>query len=437
VLCYCRLLVVFEALKGMAAISASCGCKGVRTCFACEQVASLVSRPVASSVRRRAADAERAISFNWCPECQACIVNQSHLPSDWTTEVSVHVKSGHRMLVVRRSSAYTFCSDGYPFRGDVVEALNGQSTQLTSIADKICSKPLDMDAELYGRAALLSSCFTGAHLFSEFLDESQEVAFIDDMQRRDWKPSQSGRRKLDFGPSVNFKRKKVKLADSFKGLPGVVRPYVDSLLSDKSTSTVLRNFVPVECGVIEYDPIAGAAIERHFDDTWLWGERLVTLSLAAAATMTFSLDCSDESHALARVGAAFQTLASELSSTSKAGPRTSKVAKTSQADCIEKVIEESAYGEVSSGSGGGGGDGDVSFSASKPLVEVRVVLPARSVLVIEGAAREAWEHAIHRDDINATRTSITLRELTPEFLPGGARAAEGAAMVARAATYLG
>ena len=52
-------------------------------------------------------------------------------------------------------------------------------------------------------------------------------------------------------------------------------------------------------------------------------------------------------------------------------------------------------------------------------VQVAVLLPRRSLLVISSDARNEWKHAIHREDITERRVSIGLRELTPEFLPGG------------------
>ena len=47
-----------------------------------------------------------------------------------------------------------------------------------------------------------------------------------------------------------------------------------------------------------------------------------------------------------------------------------------------------------------------------PVLEcIRVPLPARSIAVVHGPARFAWQHAILPDDIRGVRTSITLRTL--------------------------
>eukprot|EP01066_Platyproteum_vivax_P017942 Platyproteum_vivax@DN7459_c0_g1_i10.p1 len=39
---------------------------------------------------------------------------------------------------------------------------------------------------------------------------------------------------------------------------------------------------------MEYTPERGSAIDPHFDDFWLWGERLLTLNLLTNTTLTFS-----------------------------------------------------------------------------------------------------------------------------------------------------
>jgi hypothetical protein len=46
-------------------------------------------------------------------------------------------------------------------------------------------------------------------------------------------------------------------------------------------------------------------------------------------------------------------------------------------------------------------------------------------------------HAILRQHVQHRRVSLTLRELTPIFLPGGEQEAVGAAVVERALTFAG
>jgi len=84
---------------------------------------------------------------------------------------------------------------------------------------------------------------------------------------------------------VNFKKRKVRLG-SFAGLPLYSRMLVDRFAS----CSCLAGFVPVELCNLEYLPERGSAIDAHYDDWWLWGERLVTLNLLSDTVLTFVND---------------------------------------------------------------------------------------------------------------------------------------------------
>lgn len=150
---------------------------------------------------------------------------------------------------------------------------------------------------------------------------------------------------------MNFKRQKVKLG-SFNGLPPFSRALVARMVE---TVSCLRNFSPVELCNLDYHPERGSAIDPHRDDSWLWGERLVTLNLLSHTTLTFS--------------------------TSPPNPTPA--------------------------------------SPPPVTMEIHVPLPRRSLVVVEGPARHHWLHCIKRRHIVARRLAITLRELSSEFLPGG------------------
>ncbi|XP_016131050.1 alpha-ketoglutarate-dependent dioxygenase alkB homolog 4 [Sinocyclocheilus grahami] len=49
-------------------------------------------------------------------------------------------------------------------------------------------------------------------------------------------------------------------------------------------------FNPVEQCNLDYDPLRGSAIDPHLDDSWLWGEHLVTINLLSDTVLTMSLD---------------------------------------------------------------------------------------------------------------------------------------------------
>lgn len=71
----------------------------------------------------------------------------------------------------------------------------------------------------------------------------------------------------------------------FSGLPGFSAALVQEMRAEVGE---LADFVPVEVCNLEYQPERGAAIAPHMDDTWIWGDRLVTLNLLSHSTLTFS-----------------------------------------------------------------------------------------------------------------------------------------------------
>lgn len=170
----------------------------------------------------------------------------------------------------------------------------------------------------------------------------------------------------DFGPKVNFKKKKVRTG-GFSGLPALSQKLVLRMQQDPS----LASFQPVEQCNLDYHPQRGSAIDPHLDDSWLWGERLVTINMLSSTTLTMSLE--------------------------------------------QGLPELRLAGEL----------------------QVAVLLPRRSLVVLHGEARHRWKHAIHRENIYERRVCSTYRELSPEFLPGGQQAQLGAQLLDVALSFQG
>lgn len=145
----------------------------------------------------------------------------------------------------------------------------------------------------------------------------------------------------DYGPKVNFKRQKIKIG-GFNGLPCFSKHLVERMCTNYEE---LKNFLPVELCNLDYCPERGSSIDPHLDDSWLWGERLVTINLLSHTLLTFT----DASH----------------------------------------------------------------------CTSVYVPLPKRSLVIVEGRARNNWQHSIQRKHICSRRIAVTLRELSTDFLPGG------------------
>ncbi|KAF6738211.1 Alpha-ketoglutarate-dependent dioxygenase alkB-like 4 [Oryzias melastigma] len=134
-------------------------------------------------------------------------------------------------------------------------------------------------------AGTSSFSFPGIFLWDNFISEEEEKQLIKSMDQDAWNPSQSGRRKQDFGPKVNFKKRKVRVG-GFSGLPNLS----EELVRRMQQEPCLSDFQPVEQCNLDYSPQRGSAIDPHFDDSWLWGERLVTINMLSETTLTMSLE---------------------------------------------------------------------------------------------------------------------------------------------------
>ena len=68
--------------------------------------------------------------------------------------------------------------------------------------------------------------FNGIFLVNDFLTEEEEAGLVQAIDSDpNWKESQSGRRKIDYGPQVNFKKQKVKVG-SFVGFPLYAKTFI-------------------------------------------------------------------------------------------------------------------------------------------------------------------------------------------------------------------
>lgn len=336
-----------------------------------------------------------------------------------------------------------------------------------------------------------------------------------------WALSQSGRRKIDFGPKVNFKKKRLKLG-LFNGFP----PFTKRLLalhpderspasscsrsgcSSPSSSPssppppplssrsvrafpfpvaassvctveragvqgaerltlqafrkkLLSTFQPVELCLLEYVPSRGSHIEEHFDDFWLWGPRLVTFTLASSTILSFvspvfcvprELFEAARPHSLCRHGEDTPSPSSypSPSSSSAASPEAlqaspasaphsvcGRSAKKSASSVSSSASRESSLPSLSLGPSSLPSSSSLASECGRVRVEIRVLLPRRSLVVCEGPCRYTWTHAIRSHHIFSRRVAVTLRELAPEFLPGGESAEVGQKLLSLAASFNG
>uniref|UniRef100_T1I7G8 Fe2OG dioxygenase domain-containing protein n=2 Tax=Rhodnius TaxID=13248 RepID=T1I7G8_RHOPR len=217
----------------------------------------------------------------------------------------------------------------------------------------------------------------GIQILENFLTLEEESQLINNLELLPWELSQSGRRKQNFGPKCNFKKRKLRLGN-FKGFPKCTK-FIHEKFKDIE---MLKDFHTVELCTLEYDPCRGASIDPHIDDCWIWGERIITVNLMSDTVLTLTPYIADKGHYN-------YDLAPEK---------------------FKKVNNE--------------------------LFQViRIPLPRRSLIVLTGEARYSWLHQIYREDICSRRLCLAFREFTTPYLPGGEYSREGKEILVTGKNY--
>ncbi|XP_078034252.1 alpha-ketoglutarate-dependent dioxygenase alkB homolog 4 [Augochlora pura] len=211
--------------------------------------------------------------------------------------------------------------------------------------------------------------FPGVYIKLNFLNNQEIALLMKALNDIPWEASQSGRRKQNFGPKCNFKKKKLRLG-SFNGFPHTTQFVQQKFLQEP----ILKDFQTVEQCTLEYDPLRGASIDPHIDDCWIWGERIVTVNVKADSVLTM---------------------------TPYLGPDTKY-----NLECVAEY--STSLDNVKS----------VEMNEDKVIhnITVRLPMPEGSLMVLYGAARYKWEHCVLREDVKSRRICLAYRELTPPYL---------------------
>lgn len=138
----------------------------------------------------------------------------------------------------------------------------------------------------------------------------------------------------------------------------------------------LSDFQTIEQCAIEYRPETGACIDPHIDDCWVWGERVISISLISDSVLTM----------------------------------TKYVGGITKYNLKYHYDNNYTYNPFNT-------ENSNTTSNSYPIV--RLPMPARSLLVLSGPSRYEWEHSILRSDIQDRRICMAYREFTREYLPNG------------------
>ncbi|XP_058794155.1 alpha-ketoglutarate-dependent dioxygenase alkB homolog 4 [Phymastichus coffea] len=201
--------------------------------------------------------------------------------------------------------------------------------------------------------------FPGVYIQLDFLKHHELQLLIKDLDSLPWDISQSGRRKQNYGPKTNFKKKKLRIGN-FNGFPRNTK-FVQEKLNEVKE---LEKFQTIEQCSLEYDPKRGASIDPHIDDCWIWGERIVTVNVLGDSALTMvPYRGNSEKYNLSYV-------------------ENFKDTKLPEKDIV-----------------------------------VRLPMPEGSLMVLYGAARYKWEHAVLREDVSSRRVCLAYREFTKPYLP--------------------
>uniref|UniRef100_A0A915PY07 Isopenicillin N synthase-like Fe(2+) 2OG dioxygenase domain-containing protein n=1 Tax=Setaria digitata TaxID=48799 RepID=A0A915PY07_9BILA len=216
-------------------------------------------------------------------------------------------------------------------------------------------------------------CFVvaGLHVVPDFLSKVEEMDLVDAIDKTDWILSQSGRRKQDYGPRVNFKHKKVKL-DRFSGMP----VYTDLILNRMKSisSDLFGSYQPFELCNLEYSADRCSAIEMHCDDTWIWGERLIWSYLDFLLSFILnnifiSLLYYCDSYLLFSIN----------------------------------LLSNSV----------------LTYANEEKQLILYVPLPRRTMICMSDEIRYSWRHAVFPEHIRDRRIALTMREPSAAFKEGG------------------
>lgn len=225
--------------------------------------------------------------------------------------------------------------------------------------------------------------YPGVYIQMDFLSIEEANSLLKDLDSLPWDISQSGRRKQNFGPKCNFKKRRLRLGE-FTGFPKTTHFVQDKF----SNVELLNDFQTIEQCSLEYNPERGASIDPHIDDCWIWGERIVTVNIVVDSVLTMTPYLENSRYNL---------------------------------DCVssQKLI---------------GNEKNVTKPSCENIV-VRIPMPERSLIVLYGEARYAWEHAVLREDINSRRVCIAYREFTTPYLPNGDHNSESVEIFQQATNF--
>lgn len=191
-----------------------------------------------------------------CKGCRTCLI----------CETEYGAENLKLQMILDKRKGYVYC----PFCN---KAWEGWDLDLYKEHPKHTGKPID---------------YPGVYIQLDFINENEEKTLMDKIDEMPWDSSQSGRRKQNFGPKTNFKKKRV-VPGQFDGFPDFSK-----FLQDRFDDVdLLKGYQVIEQCSLEYDPCKGASIDPHIDDCWIWGERIVTVNCLSDTVLTMTPYCGE------------------------------------------------------------------------------------------------------------------------------------------------
>lgn len=281
--------------------------------------------------------------------------------------------------------------------------------------------------------------FNGFYVIKNLFDEAEQENLIREINKYSWSESQSGRKKQDYGPKINYKKKKLRIDEinleininrnksetnnkqhnnnffinteektnknanntnikteilnnssnnnEYKKLKfkEFQFPYFSEakcsfykLIQEKLNNlNFLADFKIAEIGNLYYEHSRGAHIEPHIDDSWIWGKRIIGINLLSDTKITFSLEI-------------------ELTETDK-NKNNNKIN-----DCDNNNNNNIDYDNYN--------------EKKEVLFEIEIPVAKGDVYVMADFSRYDWKHSVKLKHIAQDRIVITLREFEENFL---------------------
>ena len=302
----------------------TCACKGVRTCIVCEKL------------KNKNASLYEKIFY---------LTNCIQFEEDNYTEDSYIEKNYDTLEMNNFSIRHYYIKELNYFndedRNDIMKKLQDTSDNLiNNLSEKINIS--------HNKINFTENIFEGFYIIKNFLSETDQFAIIQNINSTEWKESQSGRKKQDYGPKINYKKRKVKYQgeQTLSNLPGELMSVISKLkknIKSVKLNLYLEDYDIAGVGNLFYSNKNGSHIEPHIDDVWVWGRRIIGINLLSETTMTFSIEVDDD------VG-------------------------------------------------------------SKILLEVDIPLKSGDIYIMTNRARYIWKHSIKSEFILSDRIAITVRE---------------------------